>query len=318
MRITRRHAVRSLLVAACLLAMGAGAAGQSMEDQLRLLGIEALARDYLRPGADAVGYSINSGLFHSAFVDTGLSLYIGLKGIWTLVPPADRSFTAMLPASMTSLGYPASVGTATIFGGDGAVLHSSQTDPGGAPLPDVALPDGVGLDQVFLFVPQATIGSLASTEIFLRGLPPVSYDAGVGDVSFYGIGLKHSPTGYIRLPVDLAVMLAAQRFAIGDAVTATSYNAALIGSVPLGILEAYGGVGYEAYMLDVSYTYTPPAGAALPDPLKQSQHVALDFRRRNLRFTVGVHITVLPLVDLDADYSFGIQDNVTIGAGFKL
>ena len=44
----------------------------------------------------------------------------------------------------------------------------------------------------------------------------------------------------------------------------------------------------------------------------------LNFERRNLRFTVGSPLSLFELLDITAEYSFGIQDNLTIGLGLTI
>ena len=290
---------------------------QALPDLLSTLGIEELARDYLRPGADAVGYSLNSGLYHSARIDTGLTLWIGLRGVWSYVPDRDMTFVAKLPASLTALGYPGETRTATVFGGQGAVLRSSQLDPNGNPYPDVRLPGGSGLRSTFLMLPHVSIGSFAATELMLRGIPPITFDPEIGKVSFFGIGIKHSPTQYIRFPIDVSFMAAIQKLEIGRVMHVTNLNANAHASIPLSIAELYGGFGYESYAIDVSYTYTPVT-ADVPPELRTPQHIALNFKRVNFRFTLGVNVMLIPLLNVNAEYSAGVQDNMTIGAGLRL
>ncbi len=290
--------------------------GQSIPDLIKGLGIEGLARDYLRPGADAVGYSLNSGLYHTARIEKGFHVWAGVRGVWAVVPETDRTFDAVLPSSMTVLGYPARVTTATVFGSQGAVLHSSLKDPSGNPYPDIHLPGGADLTSTFLAVPHLEIGTIAATRIMLRGLPETSIDPSIGKVRFWGIGMSHSPTNYIRLPFDVAIMASTQTFQIGDVVTVTNLNANVHASVTTGPITIFAGAAFESYDIDVTYTYRPPADASLPDVLDEPVVVALDFARSNRRFTAGVTFSLLPFIDITADYSFGIQDNITLGTGF--
>ncbi|GEM_PF-1504458 len=289
---------------------------QSIPDLVSELGIRELARDYLRPAADAVGYSFNSGLYHTARIDTGFSIWFGIKGVWTFIPDDQRTFTATIPAHLTQYGYPDRIVTATVAGGSGALLQSGRTDPSGKPYPDIRLPDGADLKNTFIVLPHVTIGSFAATELMLRGIPPITFDPEIGKISFFGAGLKHSPTQYIELPFDLAFMAAAQQFKIGRVMNVTNLAANVHASLPLGILEAFGGFGYESYSIKVAYEYTPD-GSGLPPGLDAVQSISLDFERVNFRFTAGVNVTFIPLVDLTLEYCIGVQDNLTLGAGIR-
>lgn len=278
---------------------------QSVNDLLRQLGIQELARDYLRPGVDAVGYSINSGLSHRARVDSGFGLWVGSRFIITYIPEADRTFSAALPAALVEQGYPERVTSATIVGGAGTVLRSTQQQR-----PDIVLPGGADLSSTFLLVPQVHVGAVLGTELIFRGLPPVTYDTDIGKVSFWGVGIKHAPTYFADLPFDLAFVAAWQRFELGDLINGASLAGMAQASVDAGSITLFGGIGYEAYAIDVSYAYNDATGTLPPTSIN------LEFRRRNLRFSAGASLSILNFIDIAADYSFGEQDNLTIGAGF--
>ena len=65
------------------IALGTSAQSQNISDLLNDFGITEIARDYLQPAADAVGYSFNSGLYHTAEVEQGFNLWVGMRGVWT-------------------------------------------------------------------------------------------------------------------------------------------------------------------------------------------------------------------------------------------
>ncbi len=281
---------------------------QSLNDLVEQLGIEELARDYLRPGVDAIGYTMNSGYAHTARVDTAFHVWMGAKGIITFIPDAQQTFVGRLPGVLVDQGYPAQVTTATVVGNKGSVLRD-ETDPVG---PEIILPDGTGLQQTFLLLPQVSFGPVLGTDVILRGLPPVTYDTEIGKVSFYGAALKHELTHFYDAPFQIAVLAGYQQFEITDAVSGSSLSGMLLASKEFGFFSLFGGVGYEAYAIDVSYTYMPE------DPTAQPEDITLEFRRRNLRFTVGGALTLLPLVDITAAYSFGEMDNLTLGVGLSI
>jgi hypothetical protein len=280
---------------------------QSLPSLLEQLGIKELARDYLRPAVDAVGYSVNSALSHTAKIDSGFTLRIGGSFINTHIPDEQREFTAKLPAELTQLGFPGSITTATIAGGKGAVLRSSDPDV----KQEIALPDGADFSNVFFIMPQVSIGSVLGTELMFRGLPPVTYTTELGKVSFFGIGLKHTPTYFAELPFDLAFIAAYHQFRLGDMIDGSSMAAMAQLSVDAEAVTLYGGLGYEAYQIDIGYAYESS------DPLVPSGRIDLDFRRRNLRFSVGAAMTVFDFIVAAADYSFGEQDNLSITAALK-
>jgi uncharacterized protein DUF6588 len=297
-----------------LLLLPTGMRSQNISDLIKDLGIDQVAAGYLKPAADAVGYSFNSGLYHTAEVEQGLHLWVGVRGVWTFVPSEEMTFKAVLPPELAALGYPADITTATVFGDKGALITSS--DPQN---PEIQLPDGINQKSTYFILPHVTVGSFAGLELMLRGIPPVTFDKEIGKVSFFGAGLKFSPTSLVSAESSIfhvAFMVAAQQFNTGDYLVVTNYNANVHGSVDLGPVTLFSGLGYESYNIDVSYTYSPPVGSSnLPIELDEPQSIELAFLRRNLRYTIGANVTLIPLVNFTADYSFGVQDNFSFGAG---
>jgi hypothetical protein len=296
------RAVAGFLLAAAGMFMVAPAQAQDLNDLIERLGVKEMARDYLRPGVDAVGYSINSGYSHTAKVDSAFHVWIGAKLITTYIPDADRSFVAKLPAELTGLGYPGSFETATVVGGEGATITSSDPSQ-----PPIDFPDGTGLSAFITAMPQVSFGPVLGTDIILRGLPPSRFDDKVGEFSFYGGGIKHELTHYFDVPFALAVVAGYQMFSIGDVVDGSSVAGLVQGSVAFGGVTLFGGLGYEAYDIDVSYTPTDQTITGGP--------ITLNFHRRNLRFTFGGALSLFSLLDITAEYSFGVQNNLTLGFG---
>ncbi|MBE0643670.1 MAG: hypothetical protein IH600_06285 [Bacteroidetes bacterium] len=298
----------SLCCAAMLFAiLPTPAKSQDLGGLIEQLGVKELARDYLRPGVDAVGYSINSGYSHTARVDSVFHIWLGAKVISTYIPEADRVFTAKLPSLLVSQGYPSEFQTATVVGGSGTTVVSDQSSN-----PPIEFPGGTGLNAFMMAMPQISVGPLLGTDLILRGLPPSRFDDKVGKFSFYGAGIKHELTHYLDVPFDLAVVGGYQVFAIGEVVDGTSLAGMLQASTMFGGLTLFGGIGYESYNIDISYTYVST------DPAIPDEPVTLNFERRNLRFSFGGALSLFSLIDLTAEYSFGIQDNLAIGFGLTL
>lgn len=306
-RLRSVHAIVLVGVMHCV------APAQSLNDRARELGVETLVRDFMRPAADAIGNGLNSGLYHTARVRQGFHFWLGLQGIWSIVPEKDLQFVAKLPESMTALGYPATVTTATIFGDKGAVLRSSQLDPSGKPYPDVPLPDGTNVRATFLVVPQLNVGTFFSSELMIRAIPSVTYDSEIGKVRFLGFGLKHSISQTLNLPLDIAAMVAYQDVRIGEILHVRGWSGNVHVSAPFLIFTVLAGIGYDSYNVKASYYYTPPV-SDLPDELNEAQQLSLEFERPNIRMTAGLTLTIA-VVDVTASYSIGYQHHITFGAG---
>lgn len=294
----------------------APARSQAFSDLVKQLGIYDFASEYLKPAADAIGMSFNSGLYHTARVDSHFHFYGGVKGIWTFIPNGRRTFTANVPSTLQAFGYPARITTATAFGDSGATLASSVKDPNGNPYPEIKLPQGINLSTTFIMLPHLTIGSFLGTEVMIRAIPPYTIDPAIGKLQFYGFGVKHSPSQLVDIPVDVAVMVVYQKFYIGDVLDVTNYNANVHASMKFIFVTMYLGIGYEGYDIHASYTYTP-SGAGLPGSLSQPEKFFLDFTGRNLRLTAGVNVELIPFVDLNIDYSYGTLNNLSAGIGIS-
>lgn len=300
------------LLALLLVITGPAVRAQGISSLLEKVGINGFAEEYFRPAVDAVGYSFNGSLYHSAKVKEGTHFWVGVKGIWTVIPQEQRTFRTALGQDLKNLGY-TDRETPTVVGGAADSLRSTMQG-----VPSIPLPPGINQNTFFTPVPHITFGSVVGTEVMLRILPEMTVDERVGKVSMYGLGLKHEITSHFPSPVNVSVMGFAQRFTLGPYVQSWNYSASLLASVPLGIMTVYGGVAYESYDLKLSYTYQPPATASVPDPLKEPFTMNLDYSRKNVRKTLGVNFTLIPLLDLNAEYSFGVQNSFSLGAGITL
>ncbi len=285
---------------------------QGLSTLLEQVGINGFATEYFRPAVDAVGYSFNSSLYHSAKVKEGFHFWVGVKGIWTVIPNEQRTFRTALGTELKSLGYQDRE-TPTVLGGKADSLYS--TNPA---MPSIPLPPGIDQKSFFTPVPHIAIGSVAGTEVLLRILPEMTVDESVGKVSMYGIGIKHEITAHFPSPVSISIMGFAQRFSLGPYVKAWNLSASLLASYNLGVVTVFGGLAYESYDLKLSYTYHPTTSSSIPEPLRQPVTMNLDYTRKNTRKTLGVNFTLIPLVDLTAEYCFGIQNSFSLGAGVTL
>jgi hypothetical protein len=283
---------------------------QDFSLDLKNLGATELAHGYLRPGADALGFAMNSGLSRSALVEDDFHLTLGVRGIWTMIPASEKTFTATLPRELWLRGYPKEVTTATVVGGTGATLPSQ--DPS---LPAIKLPDGINTSSLSLVVPQITIGSIAHTELMLRGLPRVTVDDAVGKMSFIGAGLKNNFTSFSKKPfIDIAVMAVYQYMDVNATMTQRSYSVSLQASKTISLITPYASLGYEGYDIDVAYDYEAPV--PVPPEVEVPQRIELSFKGRNLRVSAGAAVQLLPVMSLLAEYSFGVQDNAVLGLDF--
>jgi len=82
---------------------------------------------------------------------------------------------------------------------------------------DFKMPNGGNLTAIPMLIPQVLVGLPAGNELMLRIFPKVKISEDIGDLSFWGIGVKHSISQYIPLvPIDLAVQAVYQQMKAGD------------------------------------------------------------------------------------------------------
>jgi hypothetical protein len=191
------------------------------------------------------------------------------------------------------------VETPTIFG---AVDGIQVSGPGGTVY---QFPGGLNLDYVPFAIPQITIGSLFGTDFTARYF---SYNLGedFGQVDVLGLGVRHSISQYVKLPVRLAVGAYHQSFVVGDFIEATNLLVNVQAGYSVSVLNLYGAVGYEksTFKLDVEFD--------------DESHLVFDMEGQNsVRFTVGASVDLGPL-RVHADYNSANQSTFSAGLGIVI
>ena len=205
------------------------------------------AEGYLGPLRDALGASLNSGLFMYAGVpQNGLHIRLDFRGMLVNFDDDDRTFHATTDA----FGEETTADVPTVIGNEDAVQVSDPNGSGAT----YTFPGGFDIDRFGLAVPQLTVGSIAGTEAIGRYVAVETGDNEIGDIKLLGLGLRHSLSSYIELPVDLAVTGFWQKLEIGDdfiEATATTFGGQV--GKHFGILGAYAGLSYDSIDMDVHY-----------------------------------------------------------------
>ncbi len=187
----------------------------------------------------------------------------------------------------------------------------NQIQSGAVPL---TTPMGFDLPTVGFAMAQASLGLPFGTEVMLRMLP--EYDVpDVGKITLYGFGIKHNLDQYIPIPlfpVDISAQFAMQQFKVGDFLESnhTMWNIQASKKLGFGIsFTPYIGLGMETSTIDINYL-VEGSGTIL-----DGETVTFELEGDNaFRTTVGFNLTLL-LLTINADYSMGEYDAVTIGAG---
>jgi hypothetical protein len=199
--------------------------------------------------------------------------------------------------------------------------------------PYLTFPPGVDMSTLIAAVPQLEIGSFYGTELLLRYIPPVQFDANVGKFSFWGVGLKHSISQYFpERWFDCAVQGVYQGTSLTNTVgltqseldaEATIWSANIHASKQFGdVFNVFTGFSYESIGLTSTYEYVlpqevqlalgllpPPPAPGMPsvpteeqpgDQEPQTSVVRAD--DTNIKWTIGA-AAQFGIVRVFADYS---------------
>ncbi|HHE65410.1 MAG TPA: hypothetical protein ENL09_05240 [Bacteroidetes bacterium] len=287
---------------------------------------------YVKPLVTAFGTTMNTGLFNTAKVLKPFAFGLNVNMMLAFVPDEDKTFLPTrpdlyLPGTEIYLYEEPTEETATVFGEDGTtIVHNSALDyiPGVEEL-DIQMPNGANLPAVPFLMPQFNLGLPFGNEIMIRGFPKVEISKDIGDLGFWGIGLKHSISQYIPLiPIDVAIQAAYQNLYVGELLTFSNLNANLEVSKKLLMWTLYAGVGYDKTDVAADYTYEYTTlvedenvpGLYLPGTAEQ--HIKFDVAGENeMRATAGIRYSLL-LLKLYADYTISKYSvfNAGIGVSF--
>ncbi len=195
--------------AAVLLVLLAFPAAAQIEDQISVY-TGANAESYLTPLSNAVGTTLNTGFFRSAYLPVS-GFHIGLELLVSAMvfDDGDRTFDATTEGSF----LPQQTQTVPTVIGSG-----SATMIDGASGTSYAFPGGFDLNSFGMLAPQLRLSSLHGTELVGRYAKVKSGDADIGDVTLYGVGIRHNISQYFRedFPVDMSVGGIYQKFTAGE------------------------------------------------------------------------------------------------------
>ncbi len=288
---------------------------------------------YVEPLVTAFGTTMNTGLFNTAEVLKPFAFGLNVNMMAAFVPKEDNTFTAIRPDLF--IVHPITGDTifvytdpelvsATIFGDkdEGAnFVHNSLLNdiPGlDANQLDISLPGGTDLPVVPFLMPQFNLGLPFGNEIMIRGFPKVEINKEIGDLGFWGVGLKHSVSQYIPLiPIDIAVQAAYQNLYIGDLLTFSNFNANLEVSKKLLMWTLYTGVGYDKTNVTAEYDYTYKIVNQENEIEEVEQKIKFDVDGENeVRATAGIRYSLL-LLKLYADYTISKYSVFNAGIGIS-
>jgi hypothetical protein len=180
---------------------------------------------------------------------------------------------------------------------------------------------GIGYNVLPFAMPQVSIGLLKGTEVLIRFFPETEIDPEIGSIGLLGIGVKHSISQWIPVPMfplDISGQFVWQKLTIGDMLESkhTCFNIEASKKLGLGIsITPYVGLGMETSTLDVSYTY---AGIDGIEDTGDDVPVSFSLDGDNsFRMTGGVRLGLL-IGTLNVDYSMGEYSVISAGFGLTL
>ncbi|KQC05973.1 MAG: hypothetical protein APR54_01920 [Candidatus Cloacimonas sp. SDB] len=320
--------MKKIIILISVLLLVNSLSGESLTQKLEEFGVQN-GKAYIGPWVTSFGTNLNTGLYQSAKVMKPFLFGVTVNSMLAFVPDEDKSFTAYSPTfeydgQTYNLYNEEKLKTATIFGDQGATFTLNDNIPEEINTGDLDLkmPNGGNLTAVPLLVPQVQVGLPAGNELLLRVFPKIQITEDIGELSFWGVGLKHSISQYIPLiPIDLALQGMYQQMDVGDLIKISSFAANAQISKKLLMWTIYGGLGYEKSSMNVKYDGTVyeanDAGdgnyvlQALPEKIE------FDIDGENeIRMTAGIRYSIA-IIKIYADYTLSKYNVLNFGLGLS-
>jgi hypothetical protein len=279
------------------------------------------AEMFIKPLVSAFGTTMNTGLYNTAKVLKPFTFGLNVNVMMAGVPTEDKKFIAKRPDLSIPNPNPLEddiylyeeeeIETATIFGKNGNTFHANILG-----LNDLQMPNGLNIPAVPFAMPQFNLGLPLGNEIMIRGFPKTEIDKEIGELGFWGIGLKHSLDQYIPFfPIDIAIQGVYQNLYIGDILKSSNFNANLQVSKKLLMFTGYCGIGIDKTNVSVEYNYI--YDDILNEEIIENERT-IEFNiegENNLRFTGGFRYSFL-LIKFYTDYT--ISKYSVFNAGFGI
>ncbi len=299
------------------------------------------ARPFLQPIVDGLSTDVNAGMF-SPVPSDGFHVGVTLVAMGVLIPDDRKTFKPAPYSKTVEFTYngirflgdldiaPAEFPTAAGLGKKQTYSgRLRRVRPKGSPYvpgiydfiqydATVSVGGYRDISTVLLATPQFSFGTYVNTSLSVRFLPTIRV-RGVGEISSYGVGLKHDIGRYLFIPVDLSGQLMYQSLSVNahdrefnaefdQSSFAVQIHVGKSFSVGVFDLGPYAGFGYESSTIDVRYEYA--------DPYVGRQSV--DFASgAQFRFVGGV-CARLSQFTLNADYNLALMNGFSMGLGVEI
>lgn len=267
------------------------------------------ANNFAKPLSTFLGSYFNSGGYYSADLPKEFQFKFSIVGTYIVFPKSQQTFTPNPGID----GYNNLDETATIVGSKGNVYLGPQGY--------LSYPHGFDIASLPSAIYQAA-GSYYGTELLLRFFPKVK--VGDSETGFWGVGLKHSLTQWIKEPpLDVSVQLLYNNFGFEyksdepkDYVKTDSKNLALnihASKTFNQMFIVYGGLQYESSKMDMNYYFRDP-NKLYPQIADQVLSTSMD-GDNSFRITTGaaIKLSVIVLnVDLNVTSQFTLASGLSI------
>jgi uncharacterized protein DUF6588 len=258
-------------------------------------------KGYIQPLADVLVANLSLGYVVNAAPSGRLSFGFEIVSMAATIGDNLRTYSANTPPGFT----PSTVQTPTVFGG------SAPTVNGPVPGATYRGADGVYTSQYFpSAAPQIRVGGLFGTEVAVRyvssTLIPVIDENDFPELRLFGVGIQHSLSRYVPLPVDVSIAASFNSLTFGDIVDLHSNAIGVNVGRSLGVVGVSFGVQSEGGAMNLKYTSNDPNAPGSVD-------VNLDVAR-TVRFRGGAALN-LGFLKLFGDAAFG--DITSYAAGLR-
>ena len=321
-----------VIVAAIFVFIGSDVKSQELGNKIGLVN-GMYADRYLEPLALGLGMSLNSGymgsgtfLHKTGNLPLNFSLTIGFNNSLVFLGDKYKTFSlnyfdsVLVNVNGTNKKVLANIAVndaPTIFGGtEPAVANISYEYNGQQYSEQRKLIGGMtNLSALPFVVPQIGVGSFYGIDVTLRFLPRMTLGQ-YGEVMFTGFAVRYNLNSLLKkLPVDISVQTGLQNFNILDTAGVKFFNGnSFFANAQLSksfmFVSVYGGVQYEQFNSEITYSYTTPAG----------ENVGVYFEKKSsadVRGVVGASLNLSPIL-INADMNFGKQTMLTLGLAVGL
>ena len=258
-------------------------------------------KGYIQPLADVLVANLSLGYIVNAAPSGRLSFGFEIVSMAATIGDNLRTYTANTPPGFT----PSTIQAPTVFGG------TAPTVNGPAPGVTYRGADGIYTSQYFpSAAPQIRVGGLFGTEIAVRyvssTLIPVIDENEFPELKLFGVGIQHSLSRYVPLPVDVSIAASFNSLTFGDIVDLHSNAIGVNVGRSLGLVGISFGVQSEGGSMNLKYTSNDPNAPGSVD-------VDLDVAR-TVRFRAGANVG-LGFLKLFGDAAIG--DITSYAAGLR-